>query len=151
MTEFSWAGILSVISICVATIVGAVPLFKLIGERIDQRKKEKAEKQNQHLSLSAEIAKIEAERDENEKEGLKELLQIYRAKCEECEKRLEQAENLSLISRPKKREINALMLKISKNLYQMEKGFEGKYHVLELEAIFKSIKKQFEELENLMP
>ncbi len=149
--NFSWTEIIAVATASVASIVAAVPVFNFIAARIDQRRKDKKESQSQHLSLTAEIAKIKAERDEHERDELKELYEIYKSRCEECEKKLEIAESSSLISRQKKREVNAVMLKINKNLYSMRKGFEEKYHIIELAAIFDHIEKQFEELENILP
>ncbi len=97
--ELSTTGILAIISTSVGIVVLSVPVFKLIAERIDQRK---------------------------------------------------ESDNSSIVSRTKKREISAFLIKIDRSLYLMEKGFEAKYHVLELEAMFKALKKQFIELEDLM-
>ena len=141
MPEISTAGIIAIISSAFVAVVGAVPLINLVNGMIEARRKRIDEKNKSHLSLSAELAKVDLERDEDEREGIREYIQLLKERCEDCEKKLEIAENSSLISRTKKREINTIMLKINKNMYAMRKGFEEKYHVLELNAIFTSIEK----------
>lgn len=151
MPEISTGGIIAIITSAALAVVGAVPLMNFIAGLVEARRKRKQEREKTHLSMSAEIAKIELERDEMERDELKELYEDCKSKCADCLERLEASENSSLLSRKTKREINAMMLKINKNLYSMRKGFEEKYHVLKLKAIFEHIDKQFSELEDLMP
>lgn len=151
MPDISITGIIAIIASAVSCIVLAVPVLNFVTGQIEARRKRLEEKNKSHLSLSADIAKIELERDEQERDELKEIVQLLKARCEECEKELKLSESTSLLSRTKKREINAMMLKINKNRYSLRKGFAEKYHVAELYAIFDHLDKEVDELENILP
>ena len=153
--EFSTGAILAIIAGCAALIPALVPLLKTIFERVEQKRQERIKIKELENSNIQNLRQLEAEREEHEREEAREArdveLEFYKRRCEECQKELAEAENNSLLSRPKRRQVNTLLLKISRNIYAMEKGFEEKYHVIGLNAIFQALKKQFEELEELMP
>lgn len=148
--EFSVGTIVAVLGACGGLITVSVPVLKIISERIDAKKQEKIEIKKLEQSNAANLHQLENERQETEREDLRTLVEFYKEQCKLCQQQLEEAENGSLVSRPKRRELSALLLKINRNIYMMEKGFEEKFSVGELKAIFMSIKKQFTELEDLM-